>query len=111
MWPFRRKQTSKYIQQKPPCPYCKSNNTKVISSLQATGETNFIKTWRSQRYIPCRCSECGRDFYIEATSQNIVKTLPLDGSIIEDEDELMTAEEELKRQADEENDHRFRGNM
>ena len=76
-----------------------------------TGEPDYIKTWKGQRYITCRCLECGRDFYVEATSQNIEEILPPGENIIEDEDELMAAEEELKRRADEENDHRFKGNM
>jgi hypothetical protein len=42
--------------------------------------------------------------------QYIEEILPSDESVIEDEDELMAAEEELKRQTDEENDHRFTGN-
>ena len=109
MWPFKRKQSSKHKQARPPCPYCMSNNTKVVSSSQVNEEPNYIKTWKGQRYITCRCSECGRDFYIEATLQNIEAMVQSDKSIIEDE--LMAAEEELKRQADEEDDHRFRGNM
>ena len=75
-----------------------------------TGESAYIKTWRGESYITCGCSECGREFYIEATIQNIEKIIPSDQSIIEDEDELMAAEEEIKRQADEENDRRFKGN-
>jgi formate dehydrogenase assembly factor FdhD len=76
-----------------------------------TEESAYIKTRRDQRYITCRCSGCGREFYIEATVQNIEKIIPSDQSIIEDEDELMAAEEEIKRQTDEENDHRVKGNI
>jgi uncharacterized protein with PIN domain len=111
MWPFKRKQAGRYTQPRPPCPYCKGSNIKVVSSSQVTGQPGYIKTWKGQRYITCRCSECGRDFYIGATLQNIEEILPPDESIIENEDELKAAEEELERQSDEENDHRFRGNM
>jgi hypothetical protein len=74
------------------------------------GEPGYIKTWKGQRYITCRCSDCGRDFYIDANLPDAEEILPLDESIIADEDELIAAEEELKRQADEDNDHRFKGN-
>ena len=110
MWPFKREKASKHNQPGLPCPYCKSSNTKLVSSSQVTGESAYIKTWRGESYITCGCSECGREFYIEATIQNIEKIIPSDQSIIEDEDELMAAEEEIKRQADEENDRRFKGN-
>ena len=111
MCPFKRKQASKHTQHRPPCPCCKSNNTKIVSSSQVTGEPDYIKTWRGKRYVTYRCSDCGRDFYIEEPIQNIEEILPSDEGIIEDVDELMAAEEGLKRQADEENDHRFKGNM
>jgi hypothetical protein len=111
MWPFKRKQPSKHTQSGPPCPYCMSNNTKAVASSQLTGKPDYIKTWKGQRYITCRCSECGRDFYVEATLPNIGGILPTDENIVEGEDELAAAEEELKRRADEENDHRFKGNM
>jgi Zn finger protein HypA/HybF involved in hydrogenase expression len=111
MWPFKRKRAIKHTTPRMPCPYCKSKNTKIVSSSQVVEEPDYTKTWRGKRYVTCKCLECGQDFYIESTLLNIEEMLPSDESIIENEDALTIAEEELKRQADEENDHRFKRNM
>jgi hypothetical protein len=60
--------------------------------------------------VTCRCLNCGRNFYAEEPPQGLEKLPLMDDRIIDDEDELRAAEEELKRQADDEGDHRYRSN-
>ena len=107
MWPFKRKKAGKNTQSQLLCQYCGSSNTKVTYS-PATEQPDYIRTWRGQRYVTCKCLDCGREFYIEEPAQDIEEFLPSDESFIADEDELLAAEEELKRQTDEEDDRRFK---
>ena len=58
--------------------------------------------------MTCKCLDCGRDFYIEEPAQDVERSFFPDESFVADEDELLAAEEELKRQTDEEDDRRFR---
>jgi hypothetical protein len=106
MWPFNRKKTRKNTQSRPICQYCESRNTRIVFS--ATEQPDYIRTWRGQRYVTCKCLDCGREFYIEEPAQDIEELIYSDESFIADEDELLAAEEELKRQTDEEDDHRFK---
>jgi uncharacterized protein with PIN domain len=108
MWPFKRKKPSQYAQSRPPCPYCKSSNTKIHSYSQGAEEPNYIKVWRGQRYVTYRCSDCGKEYYTSEPFQGIEDEFLSDESIIDDEDELLAAEEELKRQVDEEDNRRFK---
>ena len=107
MWPFRRKKAIKNTQVRPLCHYCESTNTKVAYS-PGTEQPDFIRTWRGQRYVTSKCLDCGREFYSEEPTQDIEESFFSDESFIADEDELLAAEEELKRQTDEEDDRRFR---
>ena len=107
MWPFRKKKARKNNQLRPLCQYCGSYNTKVSSSL-ATEQPEYIRIWRGQRYVTCKCLDCGREFYIEEPSQDIEEIILSDDSFIADEDELQAAEEELRRQIDEEDDRRYK---
>jgi hypothetical protein len=106
MWPFKRKNAEKNTQWRPLCQYCKSPNTRIASS--ATEQPDYIRTWRGQRYVTCKCLDCGREFYIEEPAQDIEELVYSDESFIADKDELLAAEEELKRQTDEEDDRRFK---
>jgi len=106
MWPFRRKKSRKNTQMRPLCTYCQSTNTKVAYS-PATEQPDYIRTWRGQRYITCRCLDCGREFYIEELAQDIEELIFADDGFIADEDELLAAEKELRRQTDEEDDRTF----
>jgi hypothetical protein len=107
MWPFKRKNARKNTQFRPLCQYCGSTNTKVVIP-SGTEQPDYIRTWRGQRYITCKCRDCGREFYIEEPTQNVEELVFPDESFIADEDELLAAEEELKRQTDEEDDRRFK---
>ncbi|UCD08632.1 MAG: hypothetical protein JSU79_09765 [Dehalococcoidales bacterium] len=73
-----------------------------------TEQPDYIRIWRGQRYVTCKCLDCGREFYIEESTQDVEELILSDDSFIADEDELLAAEEEVKRQADEEDDRRFR---
>ena len=86
------------------CPHCRSINTRVITS-QNTDQPDFVRTWRGQRYITCRCDSCDRDFYTtEGKNDSIRSFLPDDETV--DNDELQAAEDELKKQIEEDNDRR-----
>lgn len=58
--------------------------------------------------MTCKCLDCGRDFYIEEPTQNVEELFPSDERFIADEDELLAAEEELKRQVDDADDRTFK---
>jgi hypothetical protein len=86
-----------------------STNTVVIS-YHATERLDHIRTWRGRRYVTCRCSNCGRDFYTEEPQEGLPEEVLSHDRMIDDEDELHAAEEEMRRQADDEGDHRYKLN-
>ncbi len=107
MWPFKRNKPShKSDSSGPPCPHCKSADTKVITH-HGGGEAASVKVWRGQRYVTCRCLSCGQDFYTEETG-NIVEIELNNDETIDDAAALQVAEDELKRQSDDNNDRMFR---
>jgi hypothetical protein len=73
-----------------------------------TEQDDHIRTWRGQRYVAWRCSDCGRAFYSEEPQQGLLEILSPNEKVIDDEEELQAAEEELRKQADEEGDHRYK---
>lgn len=89
----------------PKCTHCGSSDTVVVSHGEDEG--NHIRAWRGQRYVVCRCRSCGREFYAEEPPGG-ADELAADDSMIEDEDALHAAEEELKRRTDEEGDRRYK---
>ena len=95
VWPFKRKKT-KDTPAVPPCPYCGSPDTVAKE----------VKTWRGERSVSYHCRACGRGFYADEPSGGMPG--PDEGPMIEDEDALRAAEEELKKRTDEEDDHLFR---
>ena len=60
--------------------------------------------------MTCRCLNCKRNFYAEKQQQGIEVAIPLDDRVVDDEDELGAAEEEIRRQAEDEGDHRYKLN-
>ena len=106
MWPFNRKNSKRNTQSRPLCQYCRSTNTKVTFS-PSSEQSDYIRTWRGQRYVTFKCLDCGREFYIEEPAQDIEELVLSDDTFIADEDELLAAEQELKRQIDEEDDRMF----
>ena len=106
MWPFRRKKANPKTQWScPPCPHCKSTHTEVITR-QDTNQTDYIKIWRGQRYLTCRCLDCGRDFYTQEPADRLAEDAIITDETI-NEEELRAAEDELKRQTEEDGDHRY----
>jgi hypothetical protein len=110
MWPFKRKKTKNDARPGPVCSHCGSKNIRLISS-EDSEQQDYIKVWRGSRYTTCRCLDCGRDFYTDELPPQLLEKLLADEDVISDEDELQAAEAELKRQADEEEDHRFRSGL
>jgi len=53
-----------------------------------------------------RCLDCGLDFYGEETQGGLIDELMTDDQVIDDEEALRVAEEEIKRQVEEEDDRR-----
>jgi hypothetical protein len=108
MWPFKRKKEKRGTDwSNPVCPHCGSNRT----SLASHGDSDsgdYVKAWRGQRYITCRCSACGRDFYLDEPSGGLPSAAFKNEQLVDDEEALRAAEDELKRNADEDNDHTFR---
>ncbi|MFC2013833.1 hypothetical protein ACFLU8_03010 [Chloroflexota bacterium] len=54
-----------------------------------------------------RCFDCGLDFYGEEPQDGITDEIMADGHIIDDEEALCAAEEEIERQVDEDEDRRY----
>jgi transcriptional regulator NrdR family protein len=107
MWPFKRKNsTDKSVSPGLQCPHCQSTDTKVITH-HGTDEASYVKIWRGQRYVTCRCLSCGQDFYTEDAGDIIETELNNDDSI-DDPQALQAAENELKRQVDDEDDRMFK---
>jgi hypothetical protein len=55
-----------------------------------------------------RCFDCGLEFYGEELQGGIVEKIMADGSIIDDEEELRAAEDEVRREIEEDGDRRCR---
>jgi len=53
-----------------------------------------------------RCFDCGLDFYGEEPQEGITDEIIADGHIIDDEEALRAAEEEIERQVKEDEDRR-----
>jgi hypothetical protein len=107
MWLFKRKKKNLEFRSGPPCLYCRSTHTKVIT-IHGSGRPDPVKTWRGQRYWTCRCYDCGRDFYAEEPPEGLdIEAMPDDGSV-DNEEELQAAEDELKRRIEEDDDRRCR---
>ena len=56
--------------------------------------------------MACRCLDCGQVFYSEEMSHELIEEILSDDEMFNDEEELRAAEDELKRRADDEGDHR-----
>lgn len=57
--------------------------------------------------MTCRCFDCGQDFYTEEPEGGIPDEAVKDNALIDNEDELQAAENELRRQVEEDDDRRF----
>jgi hypothetical protein len=106
MWLFKRKKpTPKNGAFSPVCSFCNSTHTRIFNRTDSE-HPDFIKTWRGHRYVTCRCLDCGRDFYVNEPETGITTEAAEGNEIVEDEETLRAAEEELKREIEDSNDRR-----
>ena len=80
----------------------------MVITHHGTDQPNFVRIWRGSRYLTCRCTDCGQNFYAEAGGEPADDAV-LDDRIVDDEEALRAAEDELKKEADDEGDHRIKG--
>ena len=71
-----------------------------------TDQPDYVRTWRGQRYLTCRCLNCGQDFYIEEPPEGLADEVMTDNEIIDNEEELRAAEDELRRRVEDDEDRR-----
>ena len=101
-----KKEKQKHLQLGPTCPHCKSTNTVVLTD--PINIQPYIRIWRGQRFMTCRCLECGQDFYSKYISREHSYKPANEDDIIENEYLLRAAEEEIKKQVDDQDDRRCR---
>ncbi len=89
------------------CTSCHGHHTIAVASYNDS-PTNNIKIWRGQRCCTYRCLSCGQDFYAEEPPEDLAGTVARDDMLVEDEEQLHEAEDEVKRQAEEDGDRRCR---
>jgi hypothetical protein len=107
MWPFKRKKNpSVTAQSGPVCTFCRSTNT-ILVHMHGTEMENPVKTWRGQRYLTCRCRDCGHDFYAEEGTDGAQLEEPNKERLVDNEEELKAAEEELDREIRDNHDRTF----
>jgi len=108
MWLFQRKRIKKESQNSsPPCSFCKSRSTRLIL-YRGTDDPSYVKVWRGQRFLTYKCLDCGQNFYTQEPKGGINEANLEDGPIVDDEETLRAAEEELKRQTEKNDDRRYR---
>ena len=105
MWPFKHKKTKGESERHGPlCTRYGSTNTRLIV-YHGTDHPDYIRIWRGQRALTYRCLDCGFDFYAEEPQEGTTDEVMRDDQLIDDEEALCAAEEEIERQI-EENDRR-----
>ena len=108
MWPFKRKKNnSKQRWTSPPCPHCRSKHTEVVTGYELD-QSNYVRAWRGQRYITCRCLDCNQDFYADEPPEGLPEEALTSNELVDDEEALRAAEEELKKQIKDDDDRTFR---
>lgn len=106
MWPFRGKKTRQAAERSSqPCNHCQSAHTKLLSSPD-NSLAGCVRVWRGQRFLSYRCLDCGRNFYVPEPAAGPAEDILLNDHTV-DEEELLAAEEDLKRQLAEERRRRI----
>lgn len=106
MWPFRHKIMKRNaVRPGPPCPYCGNTNTR-LTTYHGTDKPDYVRVWRGKRSLTYRCSGCDLEFYGEEPQGRIIDELITDDRIIDDEEELHAAEDEIMREIEEDGDRR-----
>ncbi len=101
MWPFKRRKTKGESQRHgPPCTRCGSANTRLIT-YHGTDHPDYVRIWRGQRALTHRCFDCGLDFYAQEPQKGITDDVLGDDQLVDDEEALREAEEEIERQTEE----------
>jgi uncharacterized Zn finger protein len=79
------------------CPRCGSTNTRLIV-YHGTDHPDYVRIWRGQRALTYRCLDCGLDFYVEESQEGTIDEVMADDQLIDDEEALREAEEEVNKQ-------------
>jgi len=104
---FKRDNPSKDYSSSTPCPYCGSANTGLV--LYHGGDRPaYVKVWRGQRVLTFRCFDCGRELYGEEGVKGVTRETEDGDRLIDDEEALRDAEDEIARQVDEGDDRMCR---
>ncbi|HSW57231.1 MAG TPA: hypothetical protein VLH15_02390 [Dehalococcoidales bacterium] len=90
----------------PQCSVCGSVNVNLKVNY-AGEQPDYIKTWRGRRYLPYHCRDCQIDFNVPEEKFGIMAQNQIDDGMI-DEEALKAAEDELRKEMDEEGDRRCR---
>jgi DNA-directed RNA polymerase subunit RPC12/RpoP len=107
MWPFGKKENKTDTRQPGVlCSYCGSSNTRLVI-FHGTAQPGYVKIWRGQRLLTYRCDDCGRDFYAEEPHGGTDIESESANRLVDDEESLRAAEEEIRRQTEETGDRRF----
>jgi hypothetical protein len=104
MWFFKRKK--KQLDKagfSSGCPYCLSLHTSLITN-STSEQPDYVKTWRGQRYVTCRCLDCGKEFYADEPAERLSIDVAMDDEIVADPEQLRAAEEELRREVEDSDD-------
>jgi hypothetical protein len=106
MWPFSKNKRASIQRVDITCTYCGSTSARVIT-CHGTDRPDYVRVWQGQRFLTCRCSECGRDFYLQEPAGETDNQIFPEDQLIDDEEALREAESALQRQIEEDNDRRF----
>jgi len=71
-----------------------------------TDHPDYVRSWRGQRVLTYRCLDCGLDFYAEERQEGMIDEMMTDDQVIDDEEALREAEEELEMQIEEDDGRR-----
>jgi hypothetical protein len=106
-WPFKnQKKGNPELGRNPACPSCGSRDTRLKVNY-GNDQPDYIKTWRGQRFLTYHCENCQTDFSLREPAGGFEIESQIKDQIVDDESALTEAEEDLKRAADDEGDHRF----
>ena len=106
MWLFKpKKEPIEPTQTDHSCPRCQSTHTSKKISPDGS-QADQIKFWRGKRYNTFVCLDCSCEFYEDEPAEQLIEN----ASATSDDDQideatLNAAEDELRKQTDEDDDH------
>jgi hypothetical protein len=89
------------------CTNCGSDHARVIV-YHGTDHPDYVRVWKGRRFLTCRCADCGQEFYIEEPRMGNNDPIFSNDQMVDDEEALQAAEDDLKRQIWDENDRQCR---